>query len=393
MGKSFSAILFIWALLIFVVIGGYLLISHNARSNVRESYQEANALLKNSQYNEALEIFKKIQTKSKGETKTEILYKMGICYQKTGDTEKSEELWNGVLNSPYLSHHPEIYWELAQQRLKEKKFDQAKAYYSKIIEEFPSHPLAEKAVLGPIYIYTAQGEFEKAKEGCKKIIENPQSHATKETAIDKLGEINIALLFSPTPTKTSETYSVQMGDTLSDIARKFNTTVALLQKANNIKGSFIKPLQRLKITPNKFSITIDIKSNELFLNYDDELFKRYKIASGAPKSPTPTGNFVIKNKMKNPPWYPPTGGIIPPDSPENILGSRWMGLWENGIKTSYGIHESINPADIGKYISNGCVRMVEKDLEELYDIVTVGTPVKIIKSNKNDEEDTDITSE
>jgi lipoprotein-anchoring transpeptidase ErfK/SrfK len=55
-----------------------------------------------------------------------------------------------------------------------------------------------------------------------------------------------------------------------------------------------------------------------------------------------------------------------------------MGLWQSGEKTSYGIHEAIDPSDIGKYITNGCIRMRKEDLEELYDIVTIGTQVTII---------------
>jgi lipoprotein-anchoring transpeptidase ErfK/SrfK/outer membrane protein assembly factor BamD (BamD/ComL family) len=376
-GKSLLISIFILVLLIFIGTSGVLLIKNNRNRAVSENFQKADELLKDSQYNEVLKIFQQIEPRTKGQIKTEILYKMGVCYQKTGDTEKAEEAWNKALNSPYPSYHPHIYWELAQQKLQEKDFEQAQAYYSKITEEFPSHLLAEKATLGPIYIYLAQDELEKAKEYCEEITKTSLSSSIKEIATDKLGEINIKLLFSSRPTEDSEIYSVQMGDSLSKIAREFNTTVTLLREANNIDGTFIKPSQRLKITPGKFSLTIDVKKNELFLNYDGVLFKKYKIATGAKDSPTPTGNFIIKNKMKDPAWYPPTGGIIPPGSPENILGSRWMDLWQNGRKTGYGIHEAINPGDIGKYISNGCIRMLKEDLEELYNILTIGTSVTI----------------
>ncbi len=274
------------------------------------------------------------------------------------------------------------YYELAQQRLREGNFDQAELYYSKIIKKFPSHPLAEDAMLGPVDIYIAKGELEKAKEYCEKTIESSNSLRIKEIAMDKLGDINMKLLFSTTPTKISEIYSIKAGDTLSAIARNFNTTVPLLEKSNHLKSNIIKPGQKIKVTTNKFSIVIDIKTNELFLNYDDKLFKRYKISSGADDSLTPLGNFVIKEKIKDPTWYLPEGGIVPPNSADNILGSRWMGLWESGTKTGYGIHEAVDPSDIGKYMTKGCVRMVKEDLEELYDIVTIGTLVKIGNSER-----------
>lgn len=382
---EFKSILFtisILILLIFIGISSTLLIQNKKNLVYRESYQKANSLLKDSKYNEALETFKSVYPKIRGETQIEILYKMGVCYQKTGEIGEAEKYWNKVLDSSYLFYHPIIYYAFAQQRLREGKFDQAESYYSKIIEEFPSNSLAELAMLGPVDIYAAKGELEKSKEYCEKIIENSNSLRTKEIAIDKLGDINMKLLFSPTPTKISEIYSVKIGDTLSFIARNFNTTIALIEQSNNLKSTIIRPGQKLKVTPGgKFSIVIYIKKNELFLNYDDKLFKRYEISSGTDFS-TPSGIFEIREKIKDPPWYTQSGNVIPPNSADNILGSRWMGLWASGTKTSYGIHEAIDTSDIGKYVTNGCIRMTKEDLEELYDVATIGTEVKIVNPER-----------
>lgn len=366
----------------FIGISSALLIRHKRNQFYWINYQKADALLNNSKYEEALEIFRSVYPKFKGKRRIEILYGIGSCYQKIGETDKAEECWNEILNSSYLSYHPLAYYELAQQRLREGDFDQAELYYSKIIKEFPSHPVAEKAMLGPVDIYIAKGELEKAKEYCEKTIESSNSLRIREISMDKLGDINMKLLFSTTPTTISETYSIKVGDTLSAIARNFNTTVPLLEKSNHLKSNIIKPGQKIKVTTNKFSIVIDTKTNELFLNYDDKLFKRYKVSSGADDSLTPLGNFVIQEKLKDPTWYLPEGGIVPPNSAENILGSRWMGFWESSTKTGYGIHEAVDPSDIGKHMTKGCVRMVKEDLEELYDIVTIGTLVKIGNSER-----------
>ena len=381
--KTLLSPILIIGLLAFIGISGTLLIQHKRNLVYRDKYQKANALLKEAKYGEALEIFENIYPKFKGELQTEILYNTGNCYQKTGRAKEAEECWNKILKSSYKFYHPVIYYELARQRLREGNFKQAEDYYSKIIEEFPSSALAGNAMLGPVDIYIAKGEIEKAREYCEEIIDNPDySPKIKEIATDKLGGINMNLLLSPIPTNISNIYSVKLGDSLFLIAKKFNTTIPLLMKANNLKNSIIKPGQKIKVTINKFSISVNISKNELFLNYDGKLFKRYKIASGAHESPSPTGNFEIKEKIKDPTWYPVGKGVIPPNSAENILGARWMGLWQAGEKTSYGIHEAINPDDIGKYVSNGCIRLIKEDLEELYDIVTIGTKVTIIKSNQ-----------
>lgn len=88
--------------------------------------------------------------------------------------------------------------------------------------------------------------------------------------------------------------------------------------------------------------------------------KAYPIAVGKPATPTPTGTFRIVNKIVNP------GGI---------LGTRWMGLdIPNG---PYGIHGTFQPDSIGKAVSNGCIRMYNQDVEELFSQISVGTTVVI----------------
>jgi lipoprotein-anchoring transpeptidase ErfK/SrfK len=100
--------------------------------------------------------------------------------------------------------------------------------------------------------------------------------------------------------------------------------------------------------------------------------KTYTVATGKENS-TPTGSFKIVNKLRNPTWFR-TGAVIPPNSPENVLGSRWLGLDIKG----YGIHGSRDINEIGKQVTMGCVRMRNQEIEEVYDIVPVGTEVTII---------------
>lgn len=69
-------------------------------------------------------------------------------------------------------------------------------------------------------------------------------------------------------------------------------------------------------------------------------------------------------KVVNPTWYPSEGGIVPPDDPRNPLGTRWI-----GIGGSYGIHGTRDPDSIGKAESRGCIRMRNRDVEELYDML------------------------
>ncbi|MEH7320881.1 L,D-transpeptidase, partial [Priestia megaterium] len=64
-----------------------------------------------------------------------------------------------------------------------------------------------------------------------------------------------------------------------------------------------------------------------------------------------------------------------------------LGLNANGTNgDTYAIHGNANESSIGKYVSQGCVRMHNATIEKLYDKVQVGTPVKITNSPKSFQE-------
>ncbi|MEI2390476.1 L,D-transpeptidase [Priestia megaterium] len=105
------------------------------------------------------------------------------------------------------------------------------------------------------------------------------------------------------------------------------------------------------------------------------------VATGKTWDKTPVGFFKVVNKIKNRPYYT---GHIPGGDPRNPLGKRWLGLNANGTYgDTYGIHGNNNESSIGKYGSQGCVRMHNADIEKLYDKVQVGTPVAITYSYKS----------
>lgn len=101
----------------------------------------------------------------------------------------------------------------------------------------------------------------------------------------------------------------------------------------------------------------------------------YPIGLGA-RGKTPEGLFTIVNKIENPDWYN-EGATIPAGSPENELGSRWMGLGDESGPTPLGIHATDDLESIGANQSRGCIRMRPADVEALFTYVTVGTPVSI----------------
>lgn len=222
--------------------------------------------------------------------------------------------------------------------------------------------------------YENGGNLLKAKSAYQKIIEDCPQSSIVPKAQEALENVNIKILFSPVITPDSFEYEVQKGDTLTGIARKNNTTIELIAKANGIKDSMIRYGKKLKITKAKFSIIVDKSQNILTLKSDSEILKTYKVSTGKDSS-TPVGTFRITTKIVNPPWYPSGGGFIPAGDPRNILGSRWMGISKEG----YGIHGTTDPGSIGTSVTEGCVRMKNAEVEELYSIVPEGTEVVIVE--------------
>lgn len=118
---------------------------------------------------------------------------------------------------------------------------------------------------------------------------------------------------------------------------------------------YTPPVQR------KIIIKIDTAKRQLYVYANKKLLEVFPVALGKPTTPTPIGEWIIVTKQKD--WG-------------SGFGSRWLGLnvpW--GI---YGIHGTNKPHSIGYYASGGCIRMQNSDIEQIYSIVKIGTPVIIL---------------
>lgn len=216
------------------------------------------------------------------------------------------------------------------------------------------------------------GNLIEAKNMYQKMVSDCPGSAEIVNWQKKVEDINIRLLFSPAITANSVQYEIKPGDTLNKIAKQFNTTIDLIKKSNNLSGSNIIPGRKLKVWNAPFNIFVDKSQNILLLKTGDEVFKTYIVSTGANNS-TPVGNFKIINKLENPTWFK-AGAVVPSGSPDNVLGTRWLGINVAG----YGIHGTTEPQNLGKQVTQGCVRMRNSEVEELYTIVPSGADVTIV---------------
>jgi lipoprotein-anchoring transpeptidase ErfK/SrfK len=247
------------------------------------------------------------------------------------------------------------------------------AFFSKVRKNVAQGKItaSEETLFHEAEAQLASGDLIKARELYQKLIRDyPQGKGVPE-AQKATWALNVKILFSPIQTPDSKIYEVQPRDTLGKIAKTSGTTVDLIMKSNSLKSDLIRPGMKLKVSTAKYSILVDKSQNTLTLSSGEEIFKIYNVATGLDNS-TPIGTFKVTNKIIDPTWYK-AGAIVPPGSPKNILGTRWLGLSMPG----YGIHGTTEPESIGKQVTAGCVRMVNQDVEELYTIVPTGTEVVI----------------
>ena len=124
-------------------------------------------------------------------------------------------------------------------------------------------------------------------------------------------------------------------------------------------------------------ITINKSKNILTVYKGAAVYKKYPVATGASMGLTPEGKFSFVTKSVNPAWG--GGGYASPvagGAPGNPLGKRWLGLSVGG-GGSYGVHGNASAYSIGTYASHGCVRMINPDVEAMYEYIPTGTPVWI----------------
>lgn len=196
----------------------------------------------------------------------------------------------------------------------------------------------------------------------------------------------------------------EQDETLLDVARRFllgqTEIVRLNQDVDRWlvrKGEIVR-LSNRRILPDSPHNGITLNISEYRMYYYPPTKKgekprqvmSYAHGVGRQDWKTPLGQTKIARKIKNPAWHPPESirrehaangdplpAIVPP-GPHNPLGSRALHL---ALPGEYRIHgtdiDKIN--GIGMQITHGCVRMYPEDVEELYDMVSVGTPVYIVK--------------
>ena len=125
-------------------------------------------------------------------------------------------------------------------------------------------------------------------------------------------------------------------------------------------------------------LEIKRSAHQVTLYRGDEAIKTYSIAVGRAGWETPLGIFHVFQMERDPDWkHPLTGEIFAAGEPGNELGRYWIGFAKQS-DNCVGFHATPHPSTVGKSLSHGCIRMHERDIEELLAQVELGTTVKVV---------------
>jgi L,D-transpeptidase ErfK/SrfK len=201
------------------------------------------------------------------------------------------------------------------------------------------------------------------------------------TESDIVGEIQMA--------------TVQEGQSLGDIGRQYDVGVCEMIEANPNLDPWVPIVGTTVIIPTQFilppgdRVGIVLNLSELrlyFYHPDKKSVTTFPLGLGKRGWSTPLGLTKIVSKEKDPSWTPPVsirqehlkkGDVLPavvPPGPDNPLGRYKFRLGFSGFL----MHGTNREGGIGVRSTHGCIRLFPADIEALYALVPVGTPVRII---------------
>ncbi|MFT7667888.1 MAG: hypothetical protein ACI8X5_000574 [Planctomycetota bacterium] len=173
---------------------------------------------------------------------------------------------------------------------------------------------------------------------------------------------------------------VEPGDTLVAIRKRvistrpnLNICTGLIERSNKL-GRYLREDQVLRIPLDQVHIVIDLSARWLFYLHGAEVVAAWPVAIGRVGQETTPGRYTVGNKIPEPTWFPEGRTPVPYGVSENPLGTRWIDLdGSNGL----GIHGTWTPETLGEMASDGCIRLENRRVEQLFEIMPQGAEVLI----------------
>ena len=214
------------------------------------------------------------------------------------------------------------------------------------------------------------GELISGRDRLRYLLDYYPESKTISAAKRILGEVNLDLLISKIPLEKKTEHIVRKGEALVSIARKNKTTIDYIMRANGKTTALIYPKESLTVYPLNFTVDISLERKSVLIRQDGLFFKEYKILDeNFPPQFGKKGSTTISEKVA---WY---GGRPINFQNKNYLGShKWIRTGKMGLF----IRSIVDEDNAGKPKPYG-VMLSKSDVEELFTILRVGSPVKLVK--------------
>lgn len=178
---------------------------------------------------------------------------------------------------------------------------------------------------------------------------------------------------------------VEKGDSLISIRKRFVTQhpgvlvcTGQIARSNGLSGEIIHPGQTLRVPLDQARMLVDLDGHWAVYLLGDEVVDGWEVGVGKPGSETRAGDYRVGDKRRDPMWFPAGQPPVPFGDARNPLGTRWIEFETlDGRPTHLGFHGTNQPDSVGGDTSEGCLRMRNADVEQLFEILPQGAVVVV----------------
>jgi len=230
-----------------------------------------------------------------------------------------------------------------------------------------------------------EGKLADAQLALSTLYANPNLPADQAKQITELLDQLAGTVIYSRQSYLEPPYAVQPGDTIDRIAQKCKVPWQLLARINGlmppsasnadetVKDQLLPAGKELKVVQGPFDAVVQLDKRQLTLMVQNRYAGRFPIGVGRDQAKL-DGQYTIGTKKLSPTYYGPDGVTINPNDPKNPLGGAWIGLTDR-----IGIHGAADPQSVGRDDNRGTICVSDRDLQDLYGILSVGSRITIVR--------------
>ena len=230
-----------------------------------------------------------------------------------------------------------------------------------------------------------EGKFAEAQLALSNLYTDPNLPADQAKEITELLDQLAGTVIYSRQSYLEPPYTAQPGDTIDRVAQRCKVPWQLLARINGLmppgtpnsdeilKDQPLAPGRQLKVVQGPFDAVVQLDKRQLTLMVQNRYAGRFAIGVGRDQ-PKLDGRYTVGEKKLNPTYYGPDGTTINPNDPKNPLGGAWIGLTDR-----IGIHGAADPQSVGRDDNLGTICVGDRDLQDLYGILSIGSRVTIVR--------------